>query len=154
MGTQGFCRITAVHLQGLLKRYRQLLGELRYFQKHHPLDWLRIKELQQACISLEQSLQVCAPELDLSSIQPIHFLPPSPLPGAALTRAVLGELRGSTTAMSIEMLTDALIAKHCSAFDMHAHLPKLRRRVLNLIGTLERKGIADQSKDGWAISGA
>lgn len=108
MGHRGFCRVRPAHVAGLVKRYRQLLGEMRYAERLEPLNAERTANLSQALISLAESIRIIDSTTDLLLLKPIRYQPLQPLPGTALMRAALTILRTSSTPLNIACLVKAI----------------------------------------------
>lgn len=128
-----------------------MLGELRYVQRYFPYDQPRLESLGNGCISLLRSIQMCAPELDLSAIRPIRFRMPMLLPGARLTRAVLSELRIAADGISIEELVQALLSRQHEESISNAEICKLQQRVQRLLMSLSERELVIQCQGSWSI---
>lgn len=89
----GFQRVTPVHVAGMLKQYRRLLGEVRYSEQHEPEQVQRLVELRKALVTLQEAIRICDPDADMQQLKPIAFRPPVLLTRAHMTRELLKELR-------------------------------------------------------------
>ena len=68
MGYQGHAKIRPVHLDGLAKRYRQILGELRYYKKRQQRVHTGLSELEHALKILAGTLNAMDPNLNLDTL--------------------------------------------------------------------------------------
>ena len=152
MGTRGHCRVRPVHIAGLLKRYRQLLGEMCYCQTHLGHDHARISALQNACALLSKTLKACDAESDLTTIRPIRYRPPDPLSAMALTRAILAELRCAANTLTAEAVACSIVDKQSSLPWSQESAARLVLRVRRALSSLvERDVILQHSNDQWSI---
>lgn len=109
MGYQGHAKIRPVHLEGLAKRYRQILGKIRYYKKRQQRIHTGLSELEHALKILAVTLKAIDPNLDLATLKAIPFRPPEVLTDQALTRDILSILRLSDSPLSPSALYDALL---------------------------------------------
>jgi hypothetical protein len=140
-----------VHVDGLAKRYRQVLGELRYCQKRLAHDAARVKRLQQSAASLAAALSICAPDRDVSVLKPLTYRPPVALPGAALVRALLRELRLAATCLSSPALAQAIAATHTLCFGTHSEEATFTARVHRTATALAKRGTVRLAAAGWLV---
>lgn len=152
MGSGGFRRVTPVHVRALVKRYRQLLGELRYCRRHIPADIDRLARLETGIHALTVSVHSCTQELDLSSLRPIRYAPPVPLPGNALVRAVLAELRSASTGLNVDDLLGRLRSTHNLSSQAIPGSPPLSVRVLRCLNALRRRGVIASRETLWLVA--
>jgi len=140
-----------VHVDGLAKRYRQVLGELRYCQKHLPHDAARVKQLQQTTASLATALSICAPDRDVTVLKPLPYRPPVVLPGAALVRALLKELRLAATGLSSPALAQSIAATHSLRFGTNSEQAAFTARVHRAAAALAKRGTIRLDVAGWLV---
>lgn len=110
MGAQGFVRVRPVHTDSLVKQYRRLLGERKFWaaRSHHQQAAPELARLDAAIEALANALPLVAPGVVPEELRPLRFHLAVPLPGHALKRAVLSGLRklGSPT---VEELTTHIV---------------------------------------------
>jgi hypothetical protein len=113
MAGQGFQRVTPTHSLALTQQYRRLLGERKFWaaRSHHPQADTELERLNSAIEALAKALPLVAPGVALAELKPLRFHLAVPLPGHALTRAVLAGLRklGSPT---LDELTASVVASN------------------------------------------
>lgn len=129
----------------LIKRYRQLDGELWYCKRRvqGPVEGLAL--LEHAMTVLAETLKALNPDFDISALKPIPFRPPEILSHQALTRAVLATLRVSNSPLSQSALYDALLL-HSKLGDIDGSQEKrLRLRIQRLTASL-KDGISSGKK--------
>lgn len=95
MAAQGFQRITPVHGNSLVKQYRQLLGERKFWvdRSHNLQATTELARLNSAIDALAKALPLVAPEVVVTELRPSRFHLAVPLPGNALKRAVFAGVR-------------------------------------------------------------
>ena len=142
MGTQGFRRVTPTHLQALLGRYRRVLGELAFRQK----QGLPTESLERARDALTRALHIYDATLDLAAVPPIRYTPPPPVSPQALQRALLSVLRTACVPLSVADIVVAVLRLLPEVQEQEAWL---RQRLPNSLATLQAKGWARQSGQGW-----
>lgn len=120
MASQGFVRVRPAHRVSLVKQYRRLLGERKFWaaRSHHPKAALELARLNTAIEALAKALPLVAPGVVLAELRPLRFHLAVPLPGHALKRAVLAGLRklGSPT---VEELTAHIVATQGIDLELH-----------------------------------
>lgn len=152
MAYQGHCRLRSVHVDGLIKRYRQLTGHIAYLERYPLEDQNTKSDLIAARDSLGVALTLCASDLDLASLDPIRYVPPAPLPGVAMTRAVLAQLRLGAESVTAEQLVAGLTDKHALRLHTDAQRRRFASRVLSCVANLFRRQLIRQSADGqWSL---
>lgn len=144
MVTQGHKRLTPTHVHALTQKYRRALGELQH-REHNHLD---ATEIRKRVVALAEALRICAPELDLSCLQPIRYQPPAPLSTAALTRHVLARLRQSAT--TVETLAQATM-RTADLADSPTTRQWLAKRIPQTLQALQKRGIVTASEGEWSL---
>ena len=154
MASKGFSRVTPTHESALIKRYRKLRGEERFWlqRQHHPRASSELARLNTAINALATALPVVVPNVAVSTLRPLRFELAVPLPGHALTRAVLLCLRkyGSS---SLAELTERIAADHKIESALHDHA-KLEKRVQKVLDGLTAKGGLTKTQETpsyWAL---
>jgi hypothetical protein len=136
MGTQGYARVRPAHSDSLVKQYRRLLGERRFWaaHSHHPRAAPELARLNTAIDTLAKALPLVAPGVAPAQLKPIRFHLAVPLPGHALTRSVLAGLRklGSPT---LEELAAHIAEAHDIDLELHG-IEKLRQRTQKVLDGL------------------
>lgn len=139
MATQGYVRVRPVHSLGLVKQYRRLLGERKFWaaRTYHPKAALELARLNSAIEALAKALPLVAPGVGLAELRPLLFHMAVPLPGHALKRAVLAGLRklGKPT---LEELVSHIVATHDIDLELH-DIGRLHRRVQKALTRLTAK---------------
>lgn len=151
MGNRGFCRVRPVHMAGLVKRYRQLLGERRHVEIHYPIDSSRIGLLAAAISALGDAILICEPNINLFILRPIPFRFPSPLPGAALTRAILSALRGLSEGLATAKLSSIVIERHELSFADSDAERRFKNRIDKSLENLATRRIVQSTNDRWSV---
>lgn len=152
MGHRGHCRVRPVHIAGLVKRYRQLLGEKRHVEIHSPGETGRIVAFAAAISALAEGLAICDPDINLSVIRPISFRTPDPLPGTSLTRAVLLTLRLSQDGLTANRLAAAIAERHSLCFSAWKEQNRFQARINASLNSLAAKQVIRQSGEGrWSL---
>lgn len=140
MGTQGFVRVRPAHSNSLVKQYRRLLGERKFWtaHSHHPKAAPELARLNDAVDALAKALPLVAPGVILAELRPLPFHLAVPLPGHALKRAVLAGLRklGSPTA---EELVAHIVETHGIDLELQ-DIGNLRQRLRKVLDSLIAKG--------------
>jgi hypothetical protein len=144
MGTKGFCRVRPVHVASLQKRYMKILGEVQYHERRRVGDEPLLATLHRSLASLAQALHILAPDVDLGQLRAIPFRPPQPLPGIALTRAILAALRTAERALSLVALSQSVAARQGIKFKTNSEWHRFVIRVRRTAATLTRRGIIQQ----------
>lgn len=142
MASQGFVRVRLAHSDSLVKQYRRLLGERRFWadRRHHPRATAELARLNAAIDALAKALPLVVPDIALAEMRPLLFHLAVPLPGVALTRAVLAGLR-----QLYEPTLEKLVAHiaHTYSIDLDLHdVRRLRQRSFRVLGGLTSKGAA------------
>ena len=141
MATQGYVRVRPVHSLGLVKQYRRLLGERKFWaaHAHHPQAAPELGRLNLAIDALAKALPLVAPGVVLADLKPLRFHLAVPLPGNALKRAVLAGLRklGSPT---VEELASHIAEVQRIDLELH-DVGRLRQRVQTMLNGLIAKGV-------------
>lgn len=151
MGYRGNCKVRPVHVAGLIKRYRQLLGEKRHVKTHCADDGERLSSLTNAISALADSLLICEPSIKLPELKPIAFRLPAPLPGASLTRAVLTSLRLSQEQRTREAISAAIVNRHGLHFIDKKSALRFDTRVEKLLQSLCDRKVIHQSNNYWSV---
>lgn len=151
MGYQGHCRIRPVHVAGLIKRYRQLLGEKRHVEIHSPEEQEQLLALTDSIVTLREAIVVCASDTDLSSIRPIPFRRKDPLPEAALTRAVLSVMRVAGEAMTVEAISTSIVHRYELHFGDQEARRRLNQRIQQTLTSLASKEIVHRTNGDWHV---
>lgn len=151
MGYRGHCKVRPVHVAGLVKRYRQLLGEKRHVETYCADDGERLSSLANAISALADSLLICEPGIKLPALKPIAFRLPAPLPGASLTRAVLTSLRLSQEQCTPEAISAAIVNRHGLHFTDQKSALRFDTRVKKLLYSLCDWKVIHQSNNYWSV---
>lgn len=143
MATQGYVRVRPVHSLGLVKQYRRLLGERKFWadRPHHPRAAGELERLNSAIEALAKALPLVAPGVVPAELRPLRLHLAVPLPGHTLKRAVLAGLRklGSPT---LDELASHIVEAHGIDLELH-DMDKVRRRVQKvLVSLLVKSAIA------------
>ena len=77
-----------------------MLGEIRFYQKNTVASSSKLHELLPASLLVAQSLAMIDPTFDAATVKPIAYRLPTEIPGPAMTRAVLAELRNTATMLA------------------------------------------------------
>lgn len=139
MASQGFVRVRPVHSDSLVKQYRRLIGERKFWaaRAHHPQAAPELARLNSAIEALAKALPLVAPGVVLAELRPLRFHLAVPLPGQALKRAVLASLRklGRPT---LEELTAHIV--EARRIDQGLHdIGRLRLRIQKALTSLTAK---------------
>jgi hypothetical protein len=142
MASQGFVRVRPVHCESLVKQYRRLLGERKFWatRSHHPRAADELARLNLAIEALNKALPLVAPGVVLAELRPLRFHLAVPLPGHALKRTVLAGLRklGSPT---VEELVTHIAKTH--GIDLALHdINRLHQRTQKTLDWLA-------AQEGW-----
>lgn len=139
MASKGFARVRPTHSDSLVKQYRRLLGERKFWavRAHHPQAAPELARLNTAIEALAKVLPLVAPGVVLAELRPLQFHQAVPLPGHALTRAVLTGLRklGSPT---LEELTAHIAAAYGIDLELYDR-GKLYQRIQKVLNRLTAK---------------
>ena len=129
MASQGFVRVRPAHCDGLVKQYRRLLGERKFWatRHSHPRAAPELARLNSAIDALAKALPLVVPGVGLAGLRAIPFHLAVPLPGNALKRAVLAGLR-NLEEPTLEELTAHIVETHAIDLELH-DIGRLRRRV-------------------------
>lgn len=150
MGACGFGLVRPVHVTSLLKRYRQLLGETRYWTRRLPHNDKKVLSLTTATASLAEGLSLF--EVDFSTAKPIPYRPPEPLDQAELRRAVLTAFRCATTALAPHDIARTIATKHKIDFINEVEESRFVSRVERVVNKLaERKIIVSTHPLLWHL---
>lgn len=139
MASQGYARVRPVHSLGLVKQYRRLLGERKFWaeRRDHPRAAPELARLNSAIEALAKALPLVAPGVVLAELRPLRFHLAVPLPGHALTRAVLAGLR-KLVEPSLEELTSHIV--EIQRIDLGLHdIGRLRQRLQKVLDSLAAK---------------
>lgn len=140
MATKGLARVRPAHSNSLVKQYRQLLGERKFWaeRSHHPQAAPELARLTSAIEVLAKALPLVAQGIVLAQVKPLRFHLAVPLPGVALTRAVLAGLRNLGRPTLEELVLH--IAK-VQRIDLELHdIDGLRHRIQKALDGLATKG--------------
>lgn len=140
MASQGFVRVRPVHSTSLVKQYRRLLGERKFWaaRSHHPKAALKLARLNSAIDALAKALPLVAPGVMLAGLRPLRFHVAVPLPGNALKRAVLAGLR-KLDCPTVNELATHIVEAHAIDLELH-DIGRLRQRVQKAQEWLVAKG--------------
>lgn len=144
-GAKGFARVRPVHSDSLVKQYRQLLGERKFWadRSHHPKATPELERLNSAIGALAKALPLVAPGVVLAELKPLRFHLAIPLPGQALKRAVLASLR-KLERPTLEELTPYVAGDYCIDLELH-DIGRLRQRIQKVLeGLAVRDGIVSR----------
>lgn len=137
MASKGFVRVRPAHSDSLVKQYRRLLGERKFWadRSHHPKAVLELARLNAAIDALAKALPLVVPCVVVAKLKVLPFHLAVPLPGHALTRAVLAGLRklGSTTEVELAKYIAATTGIDLELYDIESLRQRIRR-------TLDRLG--------------
>lgn len=154
MGHRGFCRLRPVHVASMIKRYRQLRGQVTYLRKHEPGSDVLIHDLESGVKALADVINACDPETDLAALRAISYQPPGPLPRSALNRAILSILRVSTQGHKCCGLIDALVTRHAITFLSAADAARFADRFKSHLRRLVARGLVRLDGDRYSIESA
>lgn len=156
MASKGFARVRPVHSTSLVKQYRRLLGERKFWtaRAHHPQAAPELARLNSAIEALAKALPLVAPGVVLAELRPLPFHLAVPLPGHALKRAILAGLRrlGSPT---LEELTAHIVETQRIDLELH-DIGRLRQRVQQALYGLVAKGsitAITEQQPRWLLKG-
>ena len=140
MGTQGFVRVRPAHSDSLVKQYRRLLGERKFWaaRSQHSKAAPELARLNHAIEALAKALPLVVPGVVLADLKPLRFHLAVPLPGHALKRAVLAGLR-KLGCPTVNELTMHIVEAHSIDLELH-DIGRLRQRVQKVLGWLVAKG--------------
>jgi hypothetical protein len=135
----------------IVKRYRQLCGELAYWCKHAG-SAEQIDQLRTASQSLLQALRIYQADLGELNLRPIRYRPPEPMTHMQLVRALLSAMRVADAPLHVEHIVQAILAQ----IDL-PHAPELtiwlQRRVGRALVGLQKRGVVRQTApDIWSLS--
>lgn len=139
MGTQGFVRVRPAHSDSLVKQYRLLLGERKFWaaRSHHPQADAELARLNAAIDALAKALPLVAPDIVLAELRPLRFHLAVPLPGNALKRAVLAGMRKLEEPTLEELTAHIVEIQH---IDLGLHdVSRLRQRLQQCLNRLATK---------------
>lgn len=139
MAHQGFVRVRPAHSDSLVKQYRRLLGEHKFWaaRPHHPGAALELARLNQAIEALAKALPLVAPDVALAELRPLRFHLAVPLPGNALKRAVLAGLR-KPGKPNVEELVAHIVETHEVDQGLYDY-GKLHQRIQKILNHLAAK---------------
>lgn len=139
MAAQGRVRVRPAHSVSLVKQYRRLLGERKFWaaRSHHQQAAPELARLNSTIEALAKVLPLVAPDVALAELRPLPFHLSVPLPGHALTRAVLAGLR-KLSSPSLEELAKHIVEAYNIDLRLYA-TEALRRRIRKILPT-ERSG--------------
>jgi len=151
MATTGYCVVKPVHVASIVKRYRQLCGELAYRRKHAGATE-QIEQLNAVCKSLLHSLRIYQVDFTQLNLRPIRYRPPEPVSQLQLVRALLSTMRIADEPLHIDDIVLPVIGQ--------ANLPNttemtgwLHRRAGRALVRLQKRGIVRQTApDIWTIN--
>lgn len=150
MGVSGHCRVRDVHVRMLVGRYRRMLGELKYHTRREPSSPISEK-LRIDCTTLAQAVLCVQPDIDLGSIVPIRFTPPTPFSSAQLTREILAALRREATPHCARSLATALLLhRRVLLATPEQHAAFSRQVGLRLTALTNQKALRKVG-DSWAL---
>jgi hypothetical protein len=150
MGSSGHCRVRDVHVRMLVGRYRRMLGELKYHARHEPTSE-RAEQLSIGCAALAQAVLCVDSEIDLKSIVPLRFMPPTPFSNAELTREILAALRRETMPHCERSLASALLLHRRVFLTTPEQLTAFSRQVSLRLLALENRGVLRKDGDSWTL---
>lgn len=150
MGVSGPCRVRDVHVRMLVRRYRRMLGELKYHTRREPSS-PRSEKLRIGCATLAQAVLCIQPGIDLKSIVLIRFTPPAPFSSAQLTREILAALRRDTTAHCARSLATALLLHRRVLLATPEQRTAFSRQVSLRLVALANQGVLRQDGDEWTL---
>lgn len=154
MGHRGFCRLRPVHIASMIKRYRQLRGQVTYLRKHEPDSDVVIHDLEAGIKALAEVIYKCDPETDLAALRAISYQPAGPLPRSALNRAILSILRVSTQGCSLSDLIDALVTQNSIIFLSAIDAARFASRCKLILRRQGVKGLLRLDGDRYSIHSA
>ena len=143
MASKGYVRVRPVHSLGLVKQYRRLLGERKFWatRSQHPRAAGELEKLNSAIEALAKALPLVAPGVALTGLRPLPFHLAVPLPGHVLKRAVLAGLR-KLREPALEELVAYIVKTYGIDLGLH-DVCRLRQRVQKVLdGLPARNGIA------------
>lgn len=149
MVSKGNCRVTPTHVQALVKRYREVLGECEYYTRvPDSLD----RHQQRACVvsALRDALRICSPDCNLGNIRPLRYRPPEPIPHAQLQRAILRLLRLHPPGIDIRTIAQQLGDQLDLLLDS-ASRSRLELRIQRHLQGQARKGLCVSDQGRWRI---
>lgn len=143
MASKGFARVRPVHSTSLVKQYRRLQGERKFWaaRSHHPKAAPELARLNAAVEALAKALPLVAPGVVLAELRPFRFHLAVPLPGHALKRAVLAGLR-KLDCPTVDELATHIVEAHAIDLELH-DIGRLRQRVQKAQEWLVAKGHND-----------
>lgn len=153
MATKGVVRIRPAHGDSLVKQYRRLLGEHKFWadRSHHPRAAGELARLNPAIEALAKALPLVVPDVVLAALRPLRFHLAVPLPGHALKRAVLAGLRklGSPTVEELALHISKTHSIDCALYDV----AKLEQRVCRTLDQMAAKGdlISAAPQPRWSL---
>lgn len=151
MGSRGFCRIRPVHVSGIVKRYRQLLGEKRYVEIHDPENAERIEALSLILEQLGGAMMIVEPSIEVATLKPIAFRPLLPLPRTALTRAILSSLRLSLHGENLDSIVASICYSHSIRLSDPVENLHFKRRVMRTLSSLCSRDVVSSENGRWSI---
>lgn len=122
-----YCRVTPTHVQALIKRYREVLGECEHYARA-PGRLDRHQQSVSAVIALRDALRICSPDCDLGSILPPRYRPPESLPHAQLQRDILRLLGQHPSGIDIRTISQQLVDQYDLVLDSKSR-SRLERRI-------------------------
>lgn len=136
MASHGSQRVRPAHSDSLVKQYRRLLGERKFWaaRAHHPQAAPELARLNSAIETLAKALPLVAPGVVLAELRPLRFDLAVPLHGHALKRAVLAGLRKLGRPAVGALIAHIVDTQH---IDLELHdINRLRQRVQMVLGSL------------------
>lgn len=119
------------------------MGERTFWaaRSHHPQAAPELARLNSAIEALAKALPLVAPGVVLTELRPLPFHLAVPLPGHALTRAVLASLR-KLEGPTLEELVAHIVETHGVDLELH-DIGRLHQRVQNILdGLAAKSGVA------------
>lgn len=151
MAAQGLKRVRPAHSDSLVKQYRRLLGERKFWaaRTHHPKAALELARLNSAIEAMAKALPLVAPGVVLAELRSLRFHLAVPLPGNALKRAVLAGLRKLDEPTSEELVAH-IVEIHSIDLELH-DFGTLRQRVQKSWTTWPRKVVWPLHREATAM---
>lgn len=140
MASQGYALVRHVHRDSLVKQYRRLLGERKFWadRRHHPRATAELARLNAAIDALSNALPLIAPDVVLAEMRPLLFHLAVPLPGHAMKRAALASLR-NLSKPTLDELAAHIAKVHCIDLELH-DIGRLSQRTRKVLDGLVARG--------------